>query len=193
MQRDLLLCWHECTWPPTQKLSWQLAWWHYICSLICQQMEKEDCNFPALERKRGSESNIQRMWDLEGLACPPPSALERGSEQSRHCSHAKRLAAVLAWMHMTSNSKAWLAACLVTLHLLLIFCHQIDKKTTTSWHLNGNAGVRATFNRTWDPEGLACPPPNAWKRWSGQSWHCSHAKRLAAVLAWMHMASNLKA
>ena len=65
MQRDLLLCWHECTWPPTQKLSWQLAWWHYICSLICQQMEKEDCNFPALERNRRSESNIQqnvRPW-----------------------------------------------------------------------------------------------------------------------------------
>ena len=61
MQTDLLLCWHECTWPPTQKLkklSWQLAWWHYICSSICQQMEKEDCNFPALEQKCRSQSNI---------------------------------------------------------------------------------------------------------------------------------------
>ena len=60
MQIDLLLCWHACTWPPTQKLSWQLAWWHYICSLICQQMEKEDCNFPAIERKCRSESDIQQ-------------------------------------------------------------------------------------------------------------------------------------
>ena len=65
MQRDLLLCWHECTWPPTQKLIWLLAWWHYICSLICQQMEKEDCNFSALEGKCRSESDIQqnvRPW-----------------------------------------------------------------------------------------------------------------------------------
>ena len=41
----------------------------------------------------------------------------------------------------------------------------------TPLRLNGNAGVRATFNRMWDPEGLACPPPSALKRWSGQSWH----------------------
>ena len=157
MQRDLLLCGHECTWPPTQKLSWQLAWWHYICSLICQQMEKEDCNFPALEWQCRSGSNIQQNvtpWGPEGLACLPPSALERWSGQSLHWSHAKRLAAVLAWMHMTSNSKAWLAACLVTLHLLLIFCHQIDKEDyhflALEWKCRSKSNIQQNV-RPWRP------------------------------------------
>ena len=131
MQRDLLLCWHECTWPPTWKLSWQLAWWHYICSLICQQMEKEDYNFLALELQCQSESNIQQNvtpWGPEDLACLPPSALKRWSGQSWHCSHAKRFAAVLAWMYMASSSKALLAAWLVTLHSLLSICQQMEKE-----------------------------------------------------------------
>ena len=77
MQRDLLLCWHECTWPPTQKLIWQLAWWHYICSLICQQMEKEDCNFSALEGKCRSESDIQQNVRPWRLSMPSAKCLKK--------------------------------------------------------------------------------------------------------------------
>ena len=56
---------------------------------------------------------------------------------------------------------------MVTFHSLLSICQQMEKKTTTSLRLNGYFGVRATFNRMWHPEGLACPPPSALKRWTG--------------------------
>ena len=106
------------------------------------------------------------------------------------------LPAVLAWMHMASNSKAWLAAWLATVLLLLFLCQQIEKEDynflALEWQCRSESNIHQNVT-PWGPEGLACPPPSALERWSGQSRQCSHANRLAAVLAWMHMASNSKA
>ena len=168
----------------------------HLSLFICQQIEKEDYNFPALEWKCWSESNIQQNVTPRRPSMPSAKCLKNMEWTIMALQPCKETCCCVG-MNAHGLQLRSLAGCLPGDTTLIVVYLPADRKRrlqfpALEWQCRGGSNIQQNVT-PWGPEGLACLPPSALKRWSGQSWHCSHAKRLAAVLAWMHMASNLEA